>query len=82
MAIETVLCCFIADEEMFPADSRFAEGGLKSLLDSAAKSAATPKVFAVKSAGQRSAIYFIHFFGALEFDVSNYLCDFLFIFLT
>jgi choline transporter-like protein 2/4/5 len=28
MSIETILCCFVADEEMFPAGQRFAEGSL------------------------------------------------------
>jgi len=34
MSIETILCCFIADEEMFPADGglRFAEKGLATTL--------------------------------------------------
>lgn len=37
MAIETILCCFIADEEMFPPEKRFAEGGLKNTLQKAAE---------------------------------------------
>lgn len=32
MAIETILCCFVADEEMFPPEQRFADGGLKSAI--------------------------------------------------
>ena len=32
MAIETILCCFIADEEMFPPEQRFADGGLKTAI--------------------------------------------------
>jgi len=33
MGIATILQCFVADEEMFPADERFAEGGLKAWVD-------------------------------------------------
>jgi hypothetical protein len=37
--------CYIADEEMFPPENRFADGGLKSSLQEAAeKAAATAKV--------------------------------------
>ena len=32
MSIETILCCFIADEEMFPPELRFAEQGLRSTM--------------------------------------------------
>lgn len=32
MAIETVLCCYIADEEMFTVDNRFAENELKFVM--------------------------------------------------
>eukprot|EP01041_Mallomonas_annulata_P011121 gene11121-23243_t len=32
MAIETILCCYIADEELFPPEKRFADGGLKSAV--------------------------------------------------
>ena len=39
MAIETILCCFIADEEMFPVEKRFAEGALKSALQKHAEKA-------------------------------------------
>jgi hypothetical protein len=28
MAIETILCCYIADEEMFPPEQRFADGNI------------------------------------------------------
>lgn len=40
MAIETILCCFIADEEMFPPEKRFAEGALKSTIQRTAQKAA------------------------------------------
>jgi len=33
MAIATILQCFVADEEMFSADERYAEGGLKAWVD-------------------------------------------------
>jgi choline transporter-like protein 2/4/5 len=32
MAIETILCCYIADEEMFIPEKRFAEGPLKAAI--------------------------------------------------
>lgn len=32
MTIETLLCCYIADEEMFPAEDRFADGPLKNAM--------------------------------------------------
>eukprot|EP00607_Mallomonas_marina_P009010 CAMPEP_0182417654 /NCGR_PEP_ID=MMETSP1167-20130531/2101_1 /TAXON_ID=2988 /ORGANISM="Mallomonas Sp, Strain CCMP3275" /LENGTH=669 /DNA_ID=CAMNT_0024591357 /DNA_START=108 /DNA_END=2117 /DNA_ORIENTATION=+ len=49
MAIETILCCYIADEEMFPPEKRFADGGLKTALQKHAEAAAkvngsTPQV--------------------------------------
>jgi hypothetical protein len=45
MCIDTILMCYIADEEMFPPENRFADGGLKSSLQEAAeKAAATSKV--------------------------------------
>lgn len=37
MAIETILCCFIADEEMFPPEKRFAEGGLQTAISKTAQ---------------------------------------------
>lgn len=44
MAIETILCCFIADEEMFPPEKRFAEGGLQTAISKTAQAAASNKV--------------------------------------
>jgi hypothetical protein len=35
MTIDTILCCFIADEEMFPADQRFADGSLSTAVATA-----------------------------------------------
>jgi Plasma-membrane choline transporter len=32
MAVETILCCYIADEEMFPPENRFAENELKFVM--------------------------------------------------
>ena len=40
MGIETILCCYVADEEMFPPEKRFADGGLKSTLQKTAEEAA------------------------------------------
>lgn len=51
MGIEAILLCYIADEEMFPPEKRFAEGALQSALSSAQKQAASSKVLEVKSAG-------------------------------
>ena len=39
MTIETILCCFVADEEMFPANQRFADGGLAEVISSSAATA-------------------------------------------
>ena len=36
MTIETILCCFVADEEMFPPEKRFADGGLAEVISSTA----------------------------------------------
>lgn len=43
MTIDTILCCYIADEEMFPLEKRFADGGLKSSLQRAAQKHASKK---------------------------------------
>jgi hypothetical protein len=32
MAIETILQCYIADEEMFPSEQRYAEGSLQGTM--------------------------------------------------
>jgi hypothetical protein len=37
MGIETILICFIADEEMFPVEQRFAEGELMSTIQKTAQ---------------------------------------------
>jgi hypothetical protein len=39
MGIETILLCFIADEEMFPPEKRFAEGSLKQTVQVTAERA-------------------------------------------
>ena len=39
MAIETVLCCYIADEEMFPPELRFAENELKHAISHSSNAA-------------------------------------------
>jgi hypothetical protein len=44
MTIETILCCYIADEEMFEPEKRFADGDLKSSLQKTAQAAADNKV--------------------------------------
>eukprot|EP01038_Epipyxis_sp_PR26KG_P009820 gene9820-13213_t len=43
MAIETILFCFIADEEMFPVEQRYAEGALAATLQKTAQAAAQMK---------------------------------------
>jgi hypothetical protein len=40
MSIETVLNCYVADEEMFPPELRFAEGSLRDTMANTAKAAA------------------------------------------
>ncbi len=40
MCIETILCCYIADEEMFPPEQRFADGNLKAAIQKTAQTAA------------------------------------------
>ena len=44
MSIETILNCYVADEEMFPPELRFAEGSLKATMADTAKAAADGKV--------------------------------------
>lgn len=44
MCIETILCCYIADEEMFAPEKRFADGGLKSAIQKTAQGGATVQV--------------------------------------
>jgi hypothetical protein len=48
MGIETILCCYIADEEMFPPDQRFAEGSLSSTMADAAKKYNAKQVTAIQ----------------------------------
>lgn len=40
MSIETILCCFIADEEMFPPELRYAEQGLRTTMQTTQQEAA------------------------------------------
>ena len=44
MAIETILLCYIADEEMFPLPDRFADGPLQDAVTKTAQNAASAKV--------------------------------------
>lgn len=44
MGIETILMCYIADEEMFEPEKRFAEGGLRSTMQVTAQQAAASKI--------------------------------------
>lgn len=46
MAIETVLCCYVADEEMFPPENRFAEGELKAVVNPAIATKVQVSLFA------------------------------------
>jgi len=50
MSIETILCCFIADEEMFSPEKRFAEGPLRTTLQETAQAAAEAKAKNMKIA--------------------------------
>lgn len=58
MGIQTILLCFIADEEMFPPEKRFADGSLQSAVARTAQSASgntsstSSKVVPVESANQ------------------------------
>jgi len=44
MTIETILFCFIADEEMFAIENRYAEGALMTTIQKTAQDAAKMKV--------------------------------------
>ena len=46
MTIETILLCYIADEEMFSAADRYAEGALQESISSTSKAAASNKIHA------------------------------------
>jgi hypothetical protein len=58
MGIQTILLCFIADEEMFPPEKRFADGSLQSAVARTAQSAAgntsskSAKIIPIDSANQ------------------------------
>jgi hypothetical protein len=39
MTIETILLCYIADEEMFPPEERYAEGSLQEAVSSTSEAA-------------------------------------------
>lgn len=39
MGIQTILLCYIADEEMFPPEKRFADGSLQSAISKTAQAA-------------------------------------------
>jgi hypothetical protein len=44
MGIETILLCFVADEEMFSPENRFADGDLRTSLQKTAQDAASSKI--------------------------------------
>ncbi len=44
MGIETILFCFIADEEMFTVENRFASGELMTTIQKTAQAAASKKI--------------------------------------
>lgn len=48
MGIDTILMCFIADEEMFDPVDRFAEGSLATTVQKTAQDAASNRVQAIK----------------------------------
>lgn len=71
MGIETILCCYIADEEMFKVEDRFVEGELLSVFQRTSQA-----VQAFKSKGRVSAeivvkpanaIEVLHLFSCLFF---------------
>ena len=43
MGIQTILLCYIADEEMFPPEKRFADGSLQSAISKTAHAASSSK---------------------------------------
>ena len=47
MGIETMLFCYIADEEMFGPADRFADGDLKSVIQKTAQSATAVKAIKI-----------------------------------
>lgn len=51
MSIETILCCYIADEEMFAPENRHADGALKTTMHTTAKSASDMKIVPVDNEG-------------------------------
>lgn len=52
MSIETILCCYIADEEMFPPELRFAEGSLRDTMADTAKAAADNQAAKIAQIGR------------------------------
>lgn len=44
MAINTIMCCYVADEEMFPPEQRFADGALRSAFQKSNQAAVAAKV--------------------------------------
>lgn len=61
--IETILVCFIADEEMFPAGERFADGELVEVIDK------TAQATQVKTTNSRKIFPFS--FGGRDDESSN-----------
>jgi hypothetical protein len=49
MCISTLMCCYIADEEMFPPQDRFADGDLRNSLQKAQQSGVATKVIQVRT---------------------------------
>lgn len=55
MGIETILFCFIADEEMFAVENRFASGELMTTIQKTAQAAASKKVHAEEELEKQKA---------------------------
>lgn len=56
MGIETILCCFIADEEMFPPEDRYAEGDLASAIQKTNQAAAIKVAPEVQQAAKNDEV--------------------------
>jgi hypothetical protein len=67
MGIETILLCFIADEEMFPIENRFAEGELMSTIQKTAQMHA-----ALKAKVGVVSVSKVHFLNLNSFSKTNY----------
>lgn len=56
MSIETILNCYVADEEMFPPELRFAEGSLRDTMNITAKAHADTEAAKIVPEKERSSV--------------------------